>query len=130
MTIPDEIECGSREMLPALGPPPQKIPRQEFECRQFAHTGVKYGHEKDLRIPSVFDLSVLEGKRLGILRVACSRSATMDTLRGNGSPEWDELGTDGSDLWVMVFEVHMRAVRPREEGSEPLEGAFLSHYLS
>ena len=73
-------------MLAALGPPP-KIPRQEFRCRQSAHTGVKYGHEKDSRTPSVFNPSVLERQRLNISRVAFSGSTTMEILRGNGAPE-------------------------------------------
>ena len=38
MGIRDEIERGSREMLDVLGPPPQEIPRQEFECRHSSHT--------------------------------------------------------------------------------------------
>ena len=40
LRIREEIETGARELLAVLGTAPRSIPRQEFECRNFAHTGV------------------------------------------------------------------------------------------
>ena len=49
---------------------------------------------------------------MNIIRVGYNSSTTVEILLGEGSPEWDEEGTEDTDLWLLVKKAHVTAIRP------------------